>query len=164
LFTFVLVYVDNLLITGDDTEAIAQLKHGLHTPFTIKDLSLARYFLGIEISRSPQGTLLNQRKYVLDILTDASLTGAKPVKFSLPKGLKLSKIQAVLCLILSHIGEWLVGYYTLLLLADISYVVQHLSQSLREPRYTNWSLSSYHAYPKAVERYSQSRFVLSCCQ
>ena len=69
LFTFVLLYTDDLSITGDDVHGIARLEHDLHNAFTIKDLSLARYFFGIEISRSPQGTLLNQMKYVLDILT-----------------------------------------------------------------------------------------------
>jgi len=90
LFTFVLVYVDDLLITGNDIVGIAQIKRDLHVAFTIKDLGIARYFLGIEISRSSKGTFLNQRKYVLDILVDAGLTGAKPAKFPLSKGLKLS--------------------------------------------------------------------------
>ena len=62
----------------------------LHTAFTIKDPGLACYFLGIEIARSSQGTFLNQRKYILDILKDAGMTGAKPTSFPLPKGLYLS--------------------------------------------------------------------------
>jgi len=56
----------------------------------ISGLYLARYFLGLEIARSSTGTFLNQRKYILDILTDAGLTAAKPVRFPMPKGLKLS--------------------------------------------------------------------------
>ena len=55
--TFILVYVDDLLITGEDDQSIA----------AIKDLGHARYFLGIEIARSPIGTFLNQRKYIMDI-------------------------------------------------------------------------------------------------
>ena len=67
---FILVYVDGLLITGDNIASIAHIKQALHTAYTIKDLGLARYFLGIEISRSPIGTFLNQRKYIVDILCD----------------------------------------------------------------------------------------------
>jgi len=90
LLTFILVYVDDLLITGSDTLGIIQLKQDLHQAFTIKDLGLARYCLSIGISWSKSGTLLNQRKYVLNILSDVGLTRAKPAKFPLPKGLKLS--------------------------------------------------------------------------
>jgi len=55
--------VDDLLISGDDLDGIASIKKALHDIFTIKDLGLARYFLGIEISRSKTGTFLNQEIY-----------------------------------------------------------------------------------------------------
>lgn len=85
-----MVYVDDLSIIGDDIKGIATLKHDLHTAFTIKDLGLGRYVLGLEIARSSQGTFVNQRKYILDILQDAGMIGAKPAPFPLPKGLHLS--------------------------------------------------------------------------
>ena len=84
--------MDDLLITRDNAVGIAEIKQALHTAYTIKDLGLARYFLGIEISRSNVGTFLNQRKYILDILSDVGLTGTKPAKFSLPQGLHLSVV------------------------------------------------------------------------
>lgn len=95
---------------------------------------MTRFFLGIEISRSPAGTLLNQRKYTLDILKDVGLTGAKPATFPLPKGLKLS----------TEIGEVMsnpeaysriIGrpLYLTITIPNIFYVVQHLSQFLQQP-------------------------------
>lgn len=60
--TMVVVYVDDLIITGDDENCIAVLKRQLDKAFTIKDLGLMRYFLGIEVSRSSQGIMLNQTK------------------------------------------------------------------------------------------------------
>jgi len=68
LCTFILVYMDDLLITGDDQSTITAIKPDLHSTFTIKDLGLAQYFLGIEIARSSQGTFLNQRNYIVDFL------------------------------------------------------------------------------------------------
>nr|GEV11752.1 hypothetical protein [Tanacetum cinerariifolium] len=94
-FTAVLVYVDDMLITSDCQQEILFLKQALHQKFTIKDLGLAKYFLGIELCRTLVGTYLNQRKYILDLLSDACLTAAKPKEFPLPIQLKLSlnKVQ-----------------------------------------------------------------------
>jgi len=131
---FILVYVDDLFITGDNEVGITQIKQALHAAYTIKDLGLARYFLGIEISRSHVGTFLNQRKYILDILTDAGLTGAKPAKFPLPQGLHLSEVTAPL-LPDPEPYRRLVGrlLYLTLIRSDISYAVQHLSQFIHQP-------------------------------
>ncbi|GKE46693.1 retrovirus-related pol polyprotein from transposon TNT 1-94 [Tanacetum coccineum] len=89
-FTAVLVYLDDVLITGNCTAEILSLKAALHNKFTIKDLGLAKYFLGIVICRTSIGTYLNQRKYILDLLIDTGLTAAKPKEFPLPTQLKLS--------------------------------------------------------------------------
>jgi len=72
-FLVVLVYVDDILITGSDGGGIVSVKAALHKAFTIKDLGEARYFLEVEISRSAKGILVNQKKYILDILLDAGL-------------------------------------------------------------------------------------------
>lgn len=63
LYIYVLVYIDDLLITGNDVSGISKIKANFLSAFTIKDLGLARYFLGIEIARSSDGTFLNHRKY-----------------------------------------------------------------------------------------------------
>ena len=62
------VYVDDIIITGDDASGIVQVKHGLKRSFDIKDLGSLRYFLGIEVARSSQGISLSQRKYSLYLL------------------------------------------------------------------------------------------------
>uniref|UniRef100_A0A803MDK1 Reverse transcriptase Ty1/copia-type domain-containing protein n=1 Tax=Chenopodium quinoa TaxID=63459 RepID=A0A803MDK1_CHEQI len=92
-FTLVVVYVDDLLITGNDSSAISILKSALHDAFTIKDLGSLKYFLGIEVSRSNSGILLNQRKYILDMLRDAHMESCNPASFPLPKDLKLSDFE-----------------------------------------------------------------------
>ncbi|XP_020549885.1 cis-abienol synthase, chloroplastic-like [Sesamum indicum] len=45
-----LVYVDDILITGPSLSAIQEVKNYLHTLFTIKDIGDARYLLGLEIA------------------------------------------------------------------------------------------------------------------
>ncbi|GJY56807.1 retrovirus-related pol polyprotein from transposon TNT 1-94 [Tanacetum coccineum] len=128
-FTAVLVYVNDMLIRGNSNSEILSLKASLDNKFTIKDLRLAKYFMGIEICRTQHGTYLNHRKYILDLLSDARLTGAKPATFPLPTQLKLSLDKGTP---LSDESSYkiLVGrlLYLTMTRPDISHVVQHLSQ------------------------------------
>jgi hypothetical protein len=71
--TLLLLYVDDMIITGDDSEYIAFAKAHLSAQFLIFDLGRLRYFLGIEIS-TPEGFFLSQEKYIQDLLDRASLT------------------------------------------------------------------------------------------
>jgi len=71
--TILAVYVDDIIITGDDTLEIARLKRNLSKEFEVKDPGQLRYFLGIEIARSPRGIVLSQRKYVLDLLNETRM-------------------------------------------------------------------------------------------
>jgi len=133
--TFLLVYVDDLLLTGDDCLGITAIKQDLHSAFIIKDLGMARYFLGIEIARSPQSTFLNQRKYILDILHDVGFIRVKPALFPLLKHLNLS-LDAGDILPDPTPSRRLVGRLLYLTLArpDLPYSMQHLSQFLQQPQ------------------------------
>lgn len=74
----ILVYVDDMLITGNNLKIIEATKKNLHAAFKIKDLGELRYFLGIEFSRWRRGILMNQRKYALELIGDLGLSVSKP--------------------------------------------------------------------------------------
>ncbi|CAM8946174.1 unnamed protein product [Rhodiola kirilowii] len=77
-FLILLVYVDDVVITGTSTNLIDSVKAFIHSEFKIKDLGHLKYFLGIEVARSSSGIFINQRKYVLDILSEVGLLACKP--------------------------------------------------------------------------------------
>ncbi|KAL0410702.1 UNVERIFIED_CONTAM: Retrovirus-related Pol polyprotein from transposon RE2 [Sesamum latifolium] len=78
-FSRIIVYVDDILITGSDAVGIEKAKTYLQKHFVTKDLGRPRYFLGIEIAHSKHGVSLSQRKYACDLLQEAGLLGTKPV-------------------------------------------------------------------------------------
>jgi hypothetical protein len=71
--TLLILYVDDMIITGDDHKYIAFIKAHLSDQFLMSDLGPLRCFLRIEISSTPTGFFLSQEKYIQDLLDRASL-------------------------------------------------------------------------------------------
>jgi len=64
-FTTILMYVDDIILAGNDKEEIDRIKQALTKTFKIKDLGDLRYFLGLDVAKSKKGIMMNQRKYAL---------------------------------------------------------------------------------------------------
>lgn len=77
---FVLVHVDDTLITCDSLDFINSLKCMLRKQFALKDLGLLKKILGIEVNYAKDGSIhLSQRKYIQDLLAKANMDKAKSV-------------------------------------------------------------------------------------
>ena len=74
-----LLYMDDMIITGDDLSGIQELKDFLSQQFEMKDLGHLSYFLGLEITHSTDGLYITQAKYAFDLLCRAGLTESKTV-------------------------------------------------------------------------------------
>ena len=85
-----IIYVNDIIIIGDDEEEIADLQRYLASEFKMKNLGGLKYFLGIEVARSKQGIFLSQRKYVLDLLAETGMLGCKPADTLIAQNVKLS--------------------------------------------------------------------------
>jgi len=84
-FIALLVYVDDIILIGDDMHEINNVKNLLNTTFKIKDLGKLKYFLGLEITRTHDGIHLCHKKYALEILDDVGMLGAKPTTTPMQK-------------------------------------------------------------------------------
>lgn len=135
----VLVYVDDLIVAGNDSSAITRFKHYLSVCFHMKDLGPLKYFLGIEVARNPTGLFLCQRKYTLDIITEAGLLGAIPAGTPLDQNHRLAVPAGSL---LDNPDQYrrLVGrlIYLCYTRPELSYSVHTLSQFMQHPRVEHW--------------------------
>ncbi|KAG7559395.1 Zinc finger CCHC-type [Arabidopsis thaliana x Arabidopsis arenosa] len=139
----VLIYVDDLIISGDNKEGIISTKAFLKSTFDIKDLGELKYFLGIEVCRSPEGLFLSQRKYTLDLLHETGSMDAKPAKTPLEEGYKVDrkgehdeKFQD------APLYRKLVGklIYLTNTRPDICFAVNQVSQHMQAPTVYHWSM------------------------
>jgi len=72
-----------------DAQRINEMKLYLHKKFQTKDLGHLRYFFSIEVARSNKEILLSQRRYVLDMLSKASMFESKLVESQMDANYKL---------------------------------------------------------------------------
>ncbi|KAM0038353.1 putative RNA-directed DNA polymerase [Helianthus debilis subsp. tardiflorus] len=137
VFIVLLVYVDDIVITGNSVSEIESVKQGLKTKFLIKDFGLLQYFLGIEVLTCETGICLSQRKYCTDLLTEYGMLGCKPVT------VPIEQSHVVNTLLESNTGllDNITGYQQLIgkliylshTRPDISYAVHVLSQFMHSP-------------------------------
>ena len=85
--------MDDIVIIGNDTTKISQLKKYLSSHFQTKDLGSLKYFLGIEVAQSKEGIVVSQRKYTLDILEETGMTNCKPINSLMDPNQKLMTDQ-----------------------------------------------------------------------
>nr|GEW10036.1 ribonuclease H-like domain-containing protein [Tanacetum cinerariifolium] len=137
VFIILLVYVDDIVVTGNNLNEIEKFKQFLMSKFQIKDLGKLKYFLGIKILDNKDGICLNQRKYYLELLHEFCLLAAKHVDTPLPENVTLNHIESNDDHLLVNVFNYqrLVG--KLIYLSNtrpgIAYVVHCLSQYMHSP-------------------------------
>ncbi|XP_062075624.1 uncharacterized mitochondrial protein AtMg00810-like [Humulus lupulus] len=135
----VLVYVDDLIISGNDASDVDHFNAYLHECFHMKDLGVLKYFLGIEVARNSKGIFLCQRKYTLDIIVEAGLLGSRPVCFPIEQNHTLALGKGPLLADPERYRR-LVGHLISLSFThpNFSYTVHILAQFMQHPRRNHW--------------------------
>ena len=76
---YLIVYVDDIIVTGNNPLALDTFVSQLASRFSLKDLGALSYFIGVEVLAHPQGIFLSQKKYIQDLLCKTNMEDAKPV-------------------------------------------------------------------------------------
>ncbi|KAK3009164.1 hypothetical protein RJ639_014064 [Escallonia herrerae] len=76
----ILIYVDDLIITGDDSEEIDRIQVNLGVRFHMKKLGDLHHFLGLELEQNEEGIFLCQQKYAKDLLIRFGMFGSNVIK------------------------------------------------------------------------------------
>ncbi|KAI9162582.1 hypothetical protein LWI28_028704 [Acer negundo] len=129
-----IVYVDDIILTGNYDEEIQRLKVFLAKEFEIKDLGNLKYFLGMEVARSKKGIVVSQRKYILDLLRETKMLECKPAETPMDHTIKLGTIEGSAPVDKGRYQR-LVGklIYLSLTRPDIGFSVSKVSQFMNKP-------------------------------
>ena len=124
LVVYLLVYVDDIVITGNNPKFLDSLVAQLSQAFELKDLGPLHYFLGLQITRSSKGLLLTQTKYAQDLILKLHMQSSKPARSPCAPHLRLVPNEGSL---LSNPHEYrsLVGslHYLTFTRPDLSFAV-----------------------------------------
>jgi len=139
---FLLIYVDDIIVTSSSSDAVDALIQDLKKDFALKDLGDLHYFLGIEVNKVSDGILLSQEKYASDIIKRVNMQHCKSVSTPLSTSEKLSAQDGEL-LGPADVTRFrsIVGalQYLTLTRPDISFSVNKVCQFLHSPTTSHWS-------------------------
>ncbi|GJY34362.1 ribonuclease H-like domain-containing protein [Tanacetum coccineum] len=131
---YLLLYVDDIILTASSTRLLQQIISSLHSEFSMTDLGSLNYFLGISAQRTSSGLFLSQTKYATEILEQAHMMNCNPCKTHVSTESKLGPDGDPVenpSLFRSLAGAL---QYLTFTRPDLSYAVQQICLYMHDPR------------------------------
>lgn len=131
--TILLVYVDDILLTGNDSTFISTLLHDLNAQFAMRLLGPIKQFLGIDITYHSTGVSLSQQSYITKILQKAGMDSCKPNMT--PTSTKKTKVMAEQSYSDPYFYRSLAGalQYVTITRPNITFAVNSVCQHMHQP-------------------------------
>jgi hypothetical protein len=132
---YLLLYVDDIILTASSTELLRRTISALQQEFTMKDLGPLHHFLGITVESRPDDLFLHQRTYTLDILKRAVMVDCKSCKTPVDLQAKLAGNSGPRVEDASQFRsiDGALQYLTFTR-PDIAYAVQQICLHMHDPR------------------------------
>lgn len=136
---YVLIYVDDIVVTGNNPHHVNQFIELLSKRFSLKDHGELSYFLGLEATRSTAGLLLTQTKYINGLLVRTNMADAKPVASPMLPNEHLTLLSGT-SLIDGTTYRSVVGalQYLQFTRPDVAFAVNKFSQFMHRPTDIHW--------------------------
>jgi len=137
---YVLIYIDDIIITGSSKHEVTTLISQLSECFALKDLDPIHYFLGIEVTHSQNGDLLlSQSKYITDLLRRTNMLFANPLPTPMQSTLRLQQ-DASPAMTDPTLYHSVVGtlQYILITRPELAFVVNKVRQFMHDPQDHHW--------------------------
>nr|GFA34085.1 ribonuclease H-like domain-containing protein [Tanacetum cinerariifolium] len=137
--TFLLHYVDDIVLTASSDRLLQQIIASLHREFSMTDLGALNNFLGISVMCDSSGTFLSQRKYAMEILERAHMVGCNPSRTPVDTESKLG--DGGTPVVDPTLYRSLAGslQYLTFTRPDITYAVQQVCLYMHDPREPHFS-------------------------
>ena len=138
VISYFLVYVDDLLLIGNDSSFLHNFKQALAKKFSLKDLGTPSHFLGVELLPTSTGIFMTQHHYIRELLQKANMLDAKPVSTPMATSCSLTlEDDTSVCdasFYRSIIGSL---HYLSITRPDVAFPVNKLSQFMQKPNTTH---------------------------
>eukprot|EP00253_Pinus_taeda_P002353 PITA_02353 len=141
---FLVVYVNDLIITGSSTQLIHGIKQDLCSTFDMTYLALLHYCLRVEVWQTENNIFLSQSKYARNLVDRFIMQDCKPAMTPMEPGLKLSA-QSSSPLVDETLFKQLVGslIYLTATKPDISFAVIYISRFISDPILSGYTDSDW---------------------
>lgn len=132
---YLLLYVDDIILTGSSSQLLEQIVAFLKTEFHMKDMGKLHYFLGVKVDYNNKSLLLSQEHYTKDIIQRAGMANCKPVSTPVDLNSKLSADDGEKIINPTEYRS-LAGalQYLTFTRPDITYGVQQICHFMHDPR------------------------------
>ncbi|GJS29457.1 ribonuclease H-like domain-containing protein [Tanacetum coccineum] len=131
---YLLIYVDDIILTASSSVLLRQIIDSLHKEFDMTDLGALNYFLGISAVRHSTGLFLSQKKYALQLLERAHMVNCNPSRTPVDTDSKLGQDDVLVQdSTLYRSLAWGLQYLTFTR-PNLSYAVQQICLYMHDPR------------------------------
>jgi len=136
---YILIYVNDIIITGSNDLVVTDIIQRLHKEFAITDLGPLSFFLGIEVIHDATRLYLTQRIYIVDLLIKSKMDGAKPCSTPISTTVALTATDTEAfddpTLYRSIFGGL---HYLSFTRPDIAFAVHRVSKFMHQPKQSHW--------------------------